>query len=277
MTNANNISMAEHFRWKCHPFADTWRPNPPFVSQTDKRVIDQCQMLLHYGKSFSIMGPSGVGKSTLVHYLVSNLDATYYRPIIIHYGGLQRSGLLKAIADRLGVETTGRSIPMLVKLQKHIDTMTTGTNAIYPVIIVDDAQLLERESLLDLCSLIVCPPQKTAAASLIIVGDQVLEKKLQLAVMTAIRGRLTANFGMELLSEQETQQFISLRLKYAKAPKDLFESESVALVAAHCRGNRREIMNLATLLLGEAFYRKEKTITAQLLMSSNVLGHGSGQ
>ena len=49
----------------------------------------------------------------------------------------------------------------------------------------NDAQLLERESLLDLCSLIVCPPQKAAAASLIIVGDDMLAKQMQLAVMTS--------------------------------------------------------------------------------------------
>ena len=87
--------------------------------------------------------------------------------------------LLKTVGEQLGVETNTRAIPLLVKLQKHIAVMTTGKHPIHPVILIDDAQLLERESLMDLCSLIVCPPRKAAAASLIIVGDDMLAKQMQ--------------------------------------------------------------------------------------------------
>lgn len=271
MTTKNHISMAEHFGWKAHPFSDTWQLDLPFISQRDKRINDQAVSMLFYGKSFAITGPSGSGKSTLIHHLLSKLDANYYLPVLIHYGGLQRNGILRAIADKLGVELTGRTLPLLIKLQKHISAMTTGTNPIHPVIVIDDAQLVERESLLDLCSLITAPPQKTTAASLILVGDETFEKKMKLAVMTPIRTRLTVNFRMEPLGEQETDQFIAFRLENAKAPKDLFEADAMTLIASHCRGNRRNIMNIATLLIDEAFYRKEKTIGSQLLTSADFL------
>lgn len=162
-------------------------------------------------------------------------------------------------------------MPLLIKLQKHIGAIATGKHPVHPVILVDDAQLLARESLMDLCSLIVCPPKKTAAASLLIVGDDMLAKQMNLAVMNPIRTRLTVNFSMEPLSEKETEQFIAYRLRHAKAPKDLFESDAVALMAAHCHGHRREIMNVGTLLLSEAYYRKEKTISAQSFMGCDLL------
>ena len=56
----------------------------------------------------------------------------------------------------------------------------------YEVIVVDDAQWLARESLMDLCSLIVCPPKKSAAASLIIVGDDRLARQMNLAIAQSI-------------------------------------------------------------------------------------------
>jgi len=124
---------------------------------------------------------------------------------------------------------------------------------------------------MDLCSLIVSPPKKTTAASLIVVGDDVLAKQMTLAVMTPIRTRLTVNFRLETLSEEETEQFIAFRLRCARAPEDLFESDALALVAAHCHGNRRKIMNLGTLLLSEAFYRNEKSVSAQLFTDCELI------
>jgi general secretion pathway protein A len=268
---SNHKNLAEHFGWAFHPFADTWKMPQPFCSQRDQRIFEQSMQLLQHGKSFAVTGPSGTGKSTLVQHLLENLDANYYHGLYIHYGGLPRTALLKTVGEQLGVETNTRAVPLLVKLQKHILTMVTGKHPVHPVILVDDAQLLERESFMDLCSMIVCPPKKGAAASLIVVGDDMLAKQMTLAVMTPIRTRLTLNFRIEPLSEQETEQFISFRLSCAKAPKDLFEPDALALVAAHCHGNRRKIMNLGTLLLSEAYYRNEQTVSAELFTNCDLI------
>ncbi len=45
----------------------------------------------------------------------------------------------------------------------------------------------------------------------------------------------------------------------------LFADEAIEILAAHARGNRRNIMNIATMALEEAYYRQEKTITAETL------------
>jgi len=53
--------------------------------------------LLAHGKSFALCGPSGAGKSTLINHLITVLDTTIYKPILMHYAGFNRSGLLRAI------------------------------------------------------------------------------------------------------------------------------------------------------------------------------------
>jgi len=265
MKKLNHSTIADYFGWKNHPFTDTRQLKSPFMGERDKRIMQQALDLLSYGKSFAITGPSGAGKSTLLQHLLLKLDTNYYKPVFIHYGGLQRSGVLRAVADKFGVETAGRAVPLLVKLQKHIASTISGTSPVHPVIVVDDAQHLERESLTDLCSLIVCPPHKTAAASLVIAGDEMLARILGLESMTQIQTRLTANLRMEPLNEKEVARFIAYRLEQAKAPKDLFEPDAISLIAAQCRGNRRKIMNAGTVLLDEALYREEKTINSQLM------------
>jgi len=265
-------TMAEHFGWRHHPFSDTRRLNAPFRSVGDRRVADQAVLLLQQGKSFAVTGPSGTGKSTLVEDLLANLDANYYCKVYVHYGGLQRVALLKAIGEQLGVETNGRAVPLLTRLQNHISTLANGSHPVYPVICIDDAQLLERQSFMDLCSLVVCAPKKTVVASIVLAGDEMLARQLSLAIMIPVRSRMTASFTAEPLGEEETEEFVAFRLKNAEAPEDLFEPDALKLLAANCRGNRRNIMNMATLLLNEAYCREERTVSARLLTSSELVG-----
>jgi type II secretory pathway predicted ATPase ExeA len=258
-------SPAEFFDFKRHPFADTYRLKTPFLGEQDQRFFKTALSLISTGKSLALCGPSGAGKSTLVHYVLSRLDANCYKPALVHYGGLQRNGLLKAIADVLGVETSGRTVPLLIKLQKQIMKMASDNRSMFPVFVIDDAHLMEKESLMDICSLMFNPDREIVAASFILVGDETFEKKLQLQVMAPIRTRLTGIFGLNALSEAESIDFIKFRLTNAHAPETLFKPDAVGIMSSHCRGNRRQLMNMGTLLMAEAFYRREKTIDAELI------------
>ena len=185
------------------------------MNRKDSRIAELFASFLSHGKSLALLGPSGSGKSTLLHNILARLDSNYYRPVLIHYGGLMRNGLPRAAADQLGVETNTRALPLLIKLQKHILEMSQTQNGLYPVIAVDDAGLLERESLLDLCSLIVSLRKKTSAASLIPVGDETQAQKLDLDLMKLIKTRLTALCRLEHLAEDESRDFIRYRLEQA--------------------------------------------------------------
>ena len=263
----NGESPAEFFDYKYHPFADTYRLKKPYLGKQDERLFKTALSLISTGKSFALIGPSGAGKSTLVHYVLSRLDTNCYRPALVHYGGLQRNGILKAIADVLGVDTNGRTVPLLIKLQKQIMQMAAQNRSMFPVFVIDDAHLMERESLMDICSLMFNPLKETVSASFILVGDETLKKKLQLQIMAPVRTRLTGQFILDALGENECLEFIRFRLENAGASETLFDKDALSIMAAHCRGNRRQIMNMGTLLLAEAFYREEKTIGADLIFN----------
>ncbi len=260
-------SPAEFFNYKYHPFADTYRLKTPYLGDQDNRFFKTAVSLISTGKSFVLSGPSGAGKSTLVHYILSRLDANCYRPALVHYGGLQRNGILKAIADVLGVVTSGRTVPLLIKLQKQITQMASENRSMFPVFVIDDAHLMEKESLMDICSLMFNPNRETVAASFILVGDETFGKKLSLQIMAPVRTRLTGQFYLNPLNDTDSHEFIKFRLSNAKAPETLFDPDALSIMSSHCRGNRRQIMNMGTLLLAEAFYRQEKTISSELIFN----------
>lgn len=260
-----DISLSEFFGFRHHPFSDTWTIKTPFVPEKDTLLARKCASLLSCGKSFAVTGPSGSGKSTFIQQMIATLDHHNYLPVHIHYGGLKRSAVIRAIADAMGIDSSGRT-PMLVKIQKHILETASQQKPIYPVFIMDDAQLMERETMMDLCSL-MASPQKRASASLCLIGDENLSRTLRLHVMTPVRSRMTCVFPMEPLGEMESRDFIYFRLKASGASPNLFDSEAVDLVCSHSRGNRRLIMNICTMLIEESFARNEKVIGPQIFLS----------
>lgn len=267
-TETNALSMADFFGFKYHPFADNYGQRQLFLPRRDERQLQAIKRLLLAGKSVALCGPSGSGKTTLVHALLGELDRNVFRSVLIPYAGHSRNGIARLLAETLGVDTKGRGIPLIARTQQHIEEMITGTNPRHPVIIIDDAQRLENDSLWDLSSLLFQTAKPTSAASLILVGDETLAKRLDLYVLDPIRSRLTGIIRTHLLNEFESRLLIEHRLKNAAAPPKLFENDAVDIIAAYSRGNRRGLMNNATMALEEAYYHEQKTITAELLYNS---------
>ncbi len=263
------LPINDFFGWKYHPFADTYLQRRLWIPSRDHKQLGTIKRLLHTGKSMALCGPSGAGKTTLVHALMADLDKNSYRPVLIPYAGHPRNGLTRILAEALGVDTKGRGVPLITRVQQYLEAMNTGATPCHPVIIIDDAQLVENESLWDLCSLLFQTARQTVAASLILVGDEVLAKRLELDSLRPIKARLTTVMKLQPMNEQETKLFIENRLKNGEAPPDLFADEAVAIIAAHTRGNRRNVMNIATMALEEAYYRHEKTITAETLYDAD--------
>ena len=262
---SEQLPINDFFGWKYHPFADTYIQRRLWIPQKDNKQLQTIKRLLHTGKSIALCGPSGSGKTTLVHTLINELDKNCYRPVLIPYAGHPRNGLTRILAETLGVETKGRGVPLITRVQQHLEAIVGGASPRHPVIIIDDAQLVENDSLWDLCSLLFQTAKQAVAASLILVGDGVLMKKLELYALLPIRSRLTTIMKLQPMNEQDTRLFIINRLQNGEAPSDLFADDAIEILAAHARGNRRNIMNIATMALEEAYYRQEKTITAETL------------
>ncbi len=265
----SKVPIAEFYSWHRHPFADTTRLKQPYLPNRDQRTIKFAESLISMGKGFALCGPSGSGKTTLARHLIDQLDTRHYTPCLVSYGGFNRGDLLRLLAERMGVDSTGRRTPLLHRLHQQIQQLADQQQSLHPLLIIDDAQLLERASLLDLCSLITAQSDNTTSASIILIGDESLAKQLSLRVLAPVSSRLGAVFQQQLLSEEETHAFVTHRLRIAKVKTDLFESEVLSLMAAQTSGNRRQLMNLATMLLQEAYDRNENTISAQVLLESS--------
>lgn len=259
---------AEFFGFKRYPFVNQPNDSEPVFSEHEERMLEMTLEMLKQGKSLVLTGAPGTGKTTFVNHIREQLDKRLYLPIFMPYSGLNRSGLLKTLAAACHLDLGKRTVPPLVRIQKFLVDLAKDKNPRFPVLIIDDAHLLEQDSLLDLCSLLADPDQKRSAASLILVGDETLERRLQLNVLSPVWTRMACSMSTKHLDEAEVANFLKEHLERANAPKDLIQPDAITLLAAKTRGNRRELFNMAGVLLTEAMIRRERVISSQLIMTS---------
>jgi type II secretory pathway predicted ATPase ExeA len=90
------LPMGDFFGWKHHPFADTYGQRHLFLPDRDNKHKETIKRLLHTCKSLALCGPSGYGKTTLVHALFHELDKNAYRSVLIPLPGTQETALLES-------------------------------------------------------------------------------------------------------------------------------------------------------------------------------------
>ena len=257
------MNAIKFFGCRYSPFTDTFEVKEPFLSDSDKRMLDRMHNLLNQGKSMAFFVEPGLGKSMLLKALITRLDTKVFKPILIPFGGLKRNQILKEICDQMDIDTSGR-IALLTRLR---EAFKRTHDIPLPVIIIDDAHEREKQSYSDICSLLHDPHTRTAAASVIFCGHPQLKQQLGLNVFKSIYSRLAYFFEMQPLSHEETADFIAFRLRIAGAPKNVFQKNAIDLLAMDTNGNRRMVMTQAGMYVDEAESRKEKSVTSDLIHS----------
>jgi type II secretory pathway predicted ATPase ExeA len=258
--SSKSISASEFFKYRYPPFADTVELNTPFQSANEKLILERSLALIRQGKSLAIYGDAGAGKSMLTKSIIQNLDAKTYRTVIIPYGGMKPSAIIRELCEAFNIDLAGRK-NLIPRLQKNFHK----SDKPFPVIVVDDAHTMENQSFMDLCSLLHDARTKTSAASLILVGQPILKKRLGLDIFASVHTRLACFYQLPTLSIDEAKAFIQYRLKISEADPNMFDDGALECLAADTAGNRRVLMNRAALCMEEAARRQEKIITMEVV------------
>ena len=254
-------SALQFFGFPYPPFADTFEVREPFQSDAEAQVLQRSLAFLRQGRSFSVYGDAGTGKSMFIKTLLNAIDAKDYRIAHLPYGGIKPSAILRELCEELDIDTSGRK-NMLSRLARDFQRSAEKP---FPILIIDDAHVMPNESFLDICSLLHDAKSRTAAAAVIFVGQPALKNTLELDVFKPVRTRLTSMFSMPRLSDEEAKSFIAYRLGIAKAGADIFDPDALEYLAADSKGNRRVLMSLAAMCLEEAALRKDKVITPEIV------------
>ncbi|MGH9624784.1 MAG: ExeA family protein [Bryobacteraceae bacterium] len=208
----------------------------------------------------SITGPPGVGKTTAVRSVTDELPGHKY---CVVYLGQDQNGtnLLRRFAASLGVQPKHHRPNLAMQISQWLlDNLSSGGKEI--VLAVDEAHLLEDSTLEELRLMTNADYDRQSPLTVILMGQPTLRHRLKSPNFDALRQRLRYRYCLEGLDQDETINYIQLRLTAAGLSPEVFTPEALLVVFQVSEGVLRRINNLCSLVLLKAKARKRAMVDA---------------
>jgi len=209
-----------------------------------------------------ITGEIGSGKTTLVRCLLRKLDPNVNVGLISNtpHG---RKELLQWVMMSLNLPFDEKYSQLLFNFQKYLRAQYSEKRR--TLLIVDEAQNLQPDSLETLRMLSNINADKDQFLQLILVGQPQLKKLLSSPALVQFAQRISADFHLKPLNAGEVTQYIDHRLKAVGARMPLFSNEACASIAAASSGIPRTINILCDTALVYGFATQSQRITKSIV------------
>ncbi len=210
-----------------------------------------------------ITGEVGSGKTTLVRHLLRKLDPRKTNVGLISNTPRERNELLQCIMMSLKLPFEG-SIPSLLKtLQDFL--YKQSANRRRTVLIVDEAQNLGDGALEGLRMLSNINVDKFQFLQTILVGQPQLKEMLSKPELLQLAQRVSSDFHLKALADEEVDDYIGFRLIAAGARVHLFTDKACRVIAEASHGIPRMINILCDTALVYGYSSGADQITSKLM------------
>jgi type II secretory pathway predicted ATPase ExeA len=252
------------YKLKEKPF--TLLPDPGFLYLSDKHRM--ALTLLEYGLTshagFTVIsGEIGAGKTTLIRHLLNNMDQEYTVGLITNthrsFGELLQWVLLAFNLDHKGMSKVGmhqRFVEFIIDEYAH-NRRT--------VLIVDEAQNMNVETLEELRMLSNINADKDQALQIVLSGQRELRETLRSPELVQFVQRISVDYHLEALSESETTGYIRHRMEVAGGDPNTFTAKACAAIHRYSNGVPRLINLLCDTALVYGYAEQKQHIDAKLV------------
>lgn len=203
----------DFYKLKALPFQLTPDHRFFFGSSVHNKAMAHLTYGLNQGEGFIIItGEVGAGKTTLVGYLLSTLDAERYIAAKIVTTQLGGDDMLRMVASAFGIDQEGIDKATLLG---RIEAFLTATheNGKRCLLVVDEAQNLTIQALEELRMLSNFQVGVQVPLQSFLLGQPQFRNILASKELDQLRQRVIAHFHMGPLSPTETRAYIEHRLK----------------------------------------------------------------
>lgn len=188
-----------------------------------------------------ITGEIGSGKSTALRAFVDSLEPTRYTVVYAANPLIGASGLYREILTQLGEPVPLFRQQMVLAIRRTFDVLSNERKKT-PVVIVDEAHLLEQRTLEELRLLLNVHMDSQAAAALILVGHTELRRTLRLSIHEALWQRTSVRYHLRPLDLTETGAYIRHQVEVAGyRGQGLFGDGFIAKAFDYTKGVPRQI------------------------------------
>ena len=201
----------------------------------------------------------GCGKSTIIRKFTQSLPGDGYVLLYLSDSKLTPRWFYKGLLDQLGIESKFYRGDAKRQLHKEIEIIR-GVQKKKVVCVLDEAHLLDKETLEEFRFLLNFKFDSMSPMSLILVGQSELWEKMKLQRYAAIRQRVDLNCVLPHLDASQTASYIKCHLAYAGCDHELFTDKAMDEIYRCSTGTMRMINRICEKSLMYTCQQRKKLI-----------------
>lgn len=221
----------------------------------------------HQGMAL-ITGCSGLGKTFCIRNFINNLNKNLYKVVYICMSTVTVFEFYKQLCYELDLEPAYKKIDMFKEIQERIITLAKEKK-MNVIIVIDEAQYLKTAILNDLKILFNFELDSKNYASIILVGQPVLNNILSRNVFEALRQRITISYNMSGITREEIKDYIDSMIKIAGGNNGIFNEQAIETIYSASNGSIRVINNIITkcFIIGKS--KNKEYIDSELVLEAS--------
>jgi general secretion pathway protein A len=192
-----------------------------------------------------VTGDCGTGKTTIIRRFKDVLDSAKFTVMYLADSQLTPRHFYKGLLEQLGCEAKFYRGDAKRQLHREIELMR-GIHHLQPVVIVDEAHLLDREMLEEVRFLLNFKMDAQSPMTLILVGQSELWEKFQLQAYAAIRQRIDLQCKLAHFDRAQVGEYVKRHLSYAGAEHEIFSDGAVDEIFRFSCGVARLVNKVCT-------------------------------
>lgn len=241
------------------PFSRDMPTKELFASDGLEETLERLRYVAERQWFAVVTGDCGTGKTTTIRRFSDILDAAKYKILYLSDSKLTPRHFYKGLLEQLGCEAKFYRGDSKRQLHREIELMR-GVHRVQPVVVVDEAHLLDREMLEEVRFLLNFKMDAQSPMSLILVGQNELWERLQLQSCAAIRQRIDLQCKLNHYDRSQVGDYMTKHLTYAGAGRDLFTEGAIDEIHRFSSGAARMVNKLATHCLIYGAMNKHRII-----------------
>jgi type II secretory pathway predicted ATPase ExeA len=250
--------LRSHYGFSRMPFGKDLAPGMLHAHDAHAEAVARISWCISEQAIGVISGECGAGKTVAARAAVAGLDASRHTVLYLGTPGVGLRGIYGLIITTLGGTPRFHHAALIPQAQELLAAESTERGK-RVVVIIDEAHLLDAESLEGIRCLSNMGMDQTAPFCLLLLGQPTLRRKLRNGTFTALDQRIAVRYTIGGLTAAETTSYVQHHLALAGRSDTLFSDDAVAFIHDTARGLPRLINTLAVAALIATFAQK-KTI-----------------